>query len=584
MALDGVLLSCLKRELQLNLENTRIDKVFQPSREELVIAFRGREKALKLYLSARVQSPRVHFTGIKLENPPTPPMFCMLLRKRLVGGKFVDVRQPGAERVLYLDFDCVNELGDLVRLTLAVEMLGKHSNILLIDQNGKVVDAIKRVDLSMSEIRPLLPGVQYEAPPPLPDRLDMMTAPVEEIVTRATLTDRPLSDALLGCTLGLSPLLCREIALRVTGQVDGSALLDTAQKENLVSLLSRLQQIGLGLEPPTPYLVYREDGTPLEYSIIPILQYGAQKAEQKSSISQLLDTFYGQKDGKERLKQQSADIRRVLSTLTDRIRRKLDHQQGELASCAKRDRYRVYADLINANLHLIEKGVQKVTLINYYDPDCKETEVPLDETLSAAANAQKYYKMYRKAKTAETVLAEQIKKGEAELSYLQTVSDALSRAETVAETDALREELQMGGYLRRVKTVKKSPTVLGPKTFVSDDGFTILVGRNNVGNDRLTTKTAQKYDIWMHVKNIPGSHVVVVTEGKTPPDRTLEQAAILAALYSKAADSKQVPVDYTEVKHVHKPAGAKPGFVIYDHNRTAYVDPDPLLAEKLKSE
>lgn len=584
MALDGVFLCCLKNEIQEKLENTRIDKVFQPSAEELVIAFRGREKSLKLYLSARVQSPRIHFTDVKLENPATPPMFCMLLRKRLTGGKFLGIRQNGAERVLYLDFDCVNELGDVVGLTLAAEVMGKYSNIILIDHHGKVVDAIKRVDLSMSEIRPILPGIVYTPPLPLPDRIDMMTGDVGEIVSRATLSDRPLADALLGCTLGLSPLLCREISLRLTGTTDGCGNLDENGKEKLKTLLFRLQRMAKGEEPAKGYVVYKEDHTPLEYSVIPILQYGALEATETESFSALLDEFYREKDAKARLKQRSLDISRSLSTGMDRLTRKLAAQRQELLSCGDRDRYRVYADLIHANMHAIPKGAASCELIDYYDPDCNMRVIPLDPALSPAVNAQKYYKLYRKAVTAEQKLQEQIEKGEQELSYLQTVADALSRASTAAELEELREELTVGGYLRRRKNGKKSPALLKPKSFLSDDGFVILVGRNNMENDRLTLKTARNHDIWFHVKNIPGSHVVLFTDGKTPPDRSLEQAAILAAVHSKAAASEQVPVDYTEIKYVHKPAGAKPGFVIYDRNRTAYVDPDPKLAEKLKSE
>ncbi len=586
MALDGLYLSCLRRELSETLKDTRIDKIFQPTKEELVIAFRGRDKQAKLYISARVNSPRIHFTDVKLENPKQPPMFCMLLRKRLTGGRFIAVRQDGAERALYLDFDCVNELGDVVRLTLAAEVMGKYSNVILVDEKNRVVDAVKRVDLTMSPVRPILPGVQYDVPPKMEGHCDIsLAAPAE--ITKAVVKDgRPLSTALLQTTCGMAPLLCRELAVRVAGDVDALAsALSDAQQQKLTELLTRLHNIANGSLSGQPYILYKAGGVPQEYSVIPLIQYGLDATgREMESFSAVLDEFYAKKDAAERLKQRTADLTRVLTTNRERLERKLMHQRQELKASGNREKNRIYADLINANIYAIPRGAASATLINYFDPTCAEIEVPLDPALSAAANAQKYYKAYRKAQTAEKVLAEQIEKGETELLYLETVVDALSRATTAAEIDELRQELAEGGYLRLQRGSKKTSVVLKPKSYVSDDGFTILVGRNNVENDRLTTKIARGSDIWMHVKNIPGSHVIVLCEGKVPPDRTLEQAAILAALHSKAAESKQVPVDYTAVKNVHKPTGAKPGFVIYETNRTAYVDPDAELAKKLLSE
>ncbi len=583
MALDGLFLSCLKRELEEKLRDTRIDKIFQPSREELIFLFRGREGQHRLYLSVRAASPRLNFTEMRPENPAQPPMLCMLLRRRLGGGRFVAVRQEGLERALYLDFDCVNELGDVVRMTFAAELMGKYSNGILIDQNGRVVDAMKRVDLEMSPVRPILPGVAYAAPPSL-DRLDITRVSVEQVVAAVKGTGRPLTDALLDVTCGLSPLTCREITARVTGGEEIAAdCLDDTALTRLTDTLTKIRAIGTGETSGRPWLVYREDGRPLAFSFLPLLQYGPQKSREMESYSALLDAFYAEREQTERLKQRAADLHRVLTTNIDRIRRKIAAQREDLRRSENREQDRIFADLIQASVAMIPRGAESAKLINYYAEDCSEIEVPLDPSLSAAANAQKYYKQYRKAQTAQRVLVEQIEKGEREREYLETVADALTRATTTAETDAIRQELTDGGYLRAPKKPVK-PTALKPKTFLSDDGFTILVGRNNVENDRLTTKIARGNDIWMHTKNIPGSHVIVLTEGKTPPDNTLEQAAILAALHSKAADSKQVPVDYAAVRHVHKPAGAKPGFVIYEQNRTAFVDPDPSLAERLKQE
>ena len=587
MALDGAFLSCLREELTAALPDARVDKIHQPSREELVLALRHRAGSEKLMISVRANSPRVHFTKIAVENPAAPPMFCMLLRKRLTGGRLIAIRQPGLERALYFDFDCVNELGDIVRLTLAVEIMGRHSNIILIDSDGTVLDAIKRVDWDMSSVRPVLPGLKYAPPPAAEGRLDLSAAAPEaflEAIARGK--DEPLSKALLAVSHGLSPLMCREIAhLATRGQDTRAAALTPEERERAVFYLRRVADAVKTGENRKPYLLTRADGTPLDFSFMPITQYGlAALGREMDSFSALLDAFYAEKDAAERIKQRSHDILRVLTNAYDRTVRKLEHQRAELAQSGKREEWRVYGDVLTASLHTVPKGASSAELVNYYDPHCATLRVPLDPALSAAQNAQKYYKQYRKAQTAERILSEQIAAGEAELQYIDTVFDALSRAETWRELGELRQELAAGGYLRLQRGKQKPPAPLGPMTFVSDDGFTILVGRNNVQNDRLTLKTARGSDVWFHTKNIPGSHVIVVTGGETPPDRTLEQAAVLAAFHSKAAQSVQVPVDYTEVRNVKKPAGAKPGMVIYENNRTAYVTPDAALVQRLRRE
>lgn len=585
MALDGIFLQCVQRELRQTLsQDVRIDKIHQPSREELVVALRSRQGSFKLYLSARANSPRVHLTDETPENPASPPMFCMLLRKRLTGGRLVDIRQPGLERALYFDFDCISELGDPVRLTLAVEIMGRHSNIILIGADGNVLDAIKRVDWDMSSVRPILPGLPYAPPPLSAGRIDLSFHTPEDLLHALEQGgDYPLSKAILQVSQGLSPLICRELSQHVTHGDDTMVSALTAdQKERLLTFAGRLKNVIETGEGTTPYLLLK-NGEPLDFSFLPITQYGLSAVGREvASFSTLLDSFYAQKDAAERMKQRAQDILKLLTNLTERIRRKLENQREELRRSEKRDESRLYGDLINAHLHTIPKGASKAELINYYDPECATITVPLDPALSAAANAQKYYKQYRKAQTAEQILTEQIAAGEQELVYMDSVFDALSRATTSRELAELRQELADGGYLRRSGSRQKPPPPTKPLEFVSDDGFLILVGRNNRQNDLLTTKTARGSDIWMHTKNIPGSHVIVVTEGQTPPDRTLEQAAILAALHSRASTSKQVPVDYTPVKFVKKPNGAKPGMVIYTTNQTAYVDPDPVLAERLQ--
>lgn len=587
MALDGAFLACLREELSQALFDARIDKIHQPGKDELVMHLRCRQGVHKVYISAGANAPRIHLIADAPENPPQPPMFCMLLRKQLTGGRLVAIRQPGLERVLYLDFDCTNDLGDRVRLTLAVEIMGRHSNIILIRGDGTIVDAIKRVDPAMSSVRLVLPGIPYELPPAPAKRLDLSRhapADITEAVRQSG--HASLSQALLAVSQGLSPLTCREIAYRTSGDIDSPVhTLTEADWQRLETCLTQTRQAVLDSTGRTPYLVTRPDGTPLEYSFQPITQYGLDARGQAcDSFSSLLDAFYAQRAAAERMKVRSQDLSRVLTNATERVRRKVGHQKEERAAAAGRDTWRLYADLIQTQLHAITPGAAAAELINYYDEACAPITVPLDPALSAAANAQKYYKEYRKAQTAERVLQKHIAAGEQELVYLDSVAEALSRASTTRDIEELRTELEEQGYLRRQKSQKKSLRACQPQTFLSDDGFVLLVGRNNTDNDRLTLHTAQKHDVWLHTKNIPGSHVIVVTEGQTPPDRTIEQAAILAATYSKARDSVQVPVDYAPVRYVKKPAGAKPGMVIYTNNRTAYVNPDPALAKRLQRE
>ncbi len=587
MALDGAFLACLRQEIWDSLPAARIDKIHQPGREELVIALRYKGGNRKLYLSAGANSPRIHFTDTTPENPAQPPMFCMLLRKRLTGGRLADIRQEGWERALYLDFDCINELGDPVRLTLAVEIMGRHSNIILIGPDGIIIDSIKRVDPAMSSVRPILPGLRYEVPPAPEGRCDLSRhTPADVIAAVKAGRDAPLSKALQAVVTGLSPLSCREIAFRATAGLDTPVSALTAREwEKLEDCLHRTQAAVLEGTRRVPYLVRKSDGTPLEYSFQTIIQYGPEAVGQEmDSFSALLDTFYAGRAAAERMRVKGHDLLKVLQNSMERVGRKLNVQKQELAAAANRETLRLYGDLINASMHLVPTGAASAELINYYDENCAPITVPLDPALSAAANAQKYYKDYRRAQTAERMLTDRIAAGEQELVYLESVFDSLSRAATTRELDELRAELEAEGYLRRQRGKQKPPPPMKPLTFRSDDGFIIYVGRNNLENDRLTLRVAKGSDYWLHTKNIPGSHVIVVCEGQTPPDRTLEQAAILAATHSKAADSVQVPVDYALTRYVKKPSGAKPGMVIYTDNRTAYVNPDPALRDRLKVE
>ena len=590
MALDGALLRQIKHELEGCLIGSRVDKIHQFSREEMVFVLRLREPAAdgarsaKLYLSAGADSPRLHLTSSSFENPKSPPMFCMLMRKHLGSAKLLEIRQVGLDRILHLIFETRNEMGDLIELTVAIEIMGRHSNIILIDENGRVIDSIKRIDDTMSSVRPILPGVRYTLPP-AQDKLDLITSTPEQIEQRLIEgKDTPLSKALLAAVQGVSPIVCREVANYVfVGDDRVISEMTPDHFDRLRFFLSRVILMARDYT-GTPTSVIDSRKKPMDFSFLDIHQYGGSMFTRTyDSYSQLLDDFYTQRDNIQRMRHRSSDLLKVLANTADRIARKLSLQQKELADCSDRETWKIYGDLISTNLYSIQKGDRTARLINFYDEAQSEVVIPLDPRKTPAQNAQKYYGEYRKADTAEKKLRELIEEGQQEAVYIDSVFDALTRAQTNDELTAIRAELAEQGYLRKKGSAAKKgkEPKLAPKRYRSDDGFTILVGRNNVQNDQLTLKEARGRDYWFHTKNIPGSHTIVVSGGQEVPDSTLHQAAILAAVNSKAAESSQVPVDYTLIKNVKKPRGAKPGMVIYVSYQTAYVTPDLELEKRL---
>lgn len=590
MALDGALLRQIKHELEGCLIGSRVDKIHQFSREEMVFVLRLREPAAdgarsaKLYLSAGADSPRLHLTSSSFENPKSPPMFCMLMRKHLGSAKLLEIRQVGLDRILHLIFETRNEMGDLIELTVAIEIMGRHSNIILIDENGRVIDSIKRIDDTMSSVRPILPGVRYTLPP-AQDKLDLITSTPEQIEQRLIEgKDTPLSKALLAAVQGVSPIVCREVANYVfVGDDRVISEMTPDHFDRLRFFLSRVILMARDYT-GTPTSVIDSRKKPMDFSFLDIHQYGGSMFTRTyDSYSQLLDDFYTQRDNIQRMRHRSSDLLKVLANTADRIARKLSLQQKELADCSDRETWKIYGDLISANLYSIQKGDRTARLINFYDEEQSEVVIPLDPRKTPVQNAQKYYGEYRKADTAEKKLRELIEEGQQEAVYIDSVFDALTRAQTNDELTAIRAELAEQGYLRKKGSAAKKgkEPKLAPKRYRSDDGFTILVGRNNVQNDQLTLKEARGRDYWFHTKNIPGSHTIVVSDGQEVPDSTLHQAAILAAVNSKAAESSQVPVDYTLIKNVKKPRGAKPGMVIYVSYQTAYVTPDLELEKRL---
>ena len=540
MALDAVCLSAVLEELRPTLEGGKIDKIYQPSRDEILLAVRGGGENVRLLLSASPNGPRLHLTKEVRENPAQPPMFCMLLRKHLTGARILRLEQPELERIVLLRMEATDELGDKVGRTLVLEAMGRRANLILLDGEGRILDCVRRVagDVSTGQ-RAVMPGMFYRLPEPRP---------------------------------GLSPLLERELDFRSNGE---------SRTESLEQKLSRLRDI-LDRE-GGPYLLLRE-GKAADFSCLPILQYGPDTELRRCErFSKLLDEFYAGRATAEKVGQRGADLLKAVTRARERVARRVAQQELEREATRDRERKRELGDLLTSNLYALEKGMCTVRLSDYYDPEGREVDIPLDPLLTPQQNAAKYYKEYNKAKTAERVLGEQIEKGRGELTYLDSVLESIHLAEGERDLLEIRQELTETGYLRRGdKAAKRMKTASKPMEFRSTAGLRISVGKNNAQNDLLTAKLAGKGDLWLHTQKIHGSHVILWTGGEAPDARSVEEAAVLAAWFSQGREGKKVPVDYTPVKYVKKPAGARPGMVVYTTYQTAYVDPDGELAKKLR--
>ena len=575
MALDGAFLRFIKTELEEKLIGLRVEKVFQPNRDELVVAFRGVSGAYKVLMSARANSPRVNITQYPPENPQTPPMLCMLLRKRLTGAKLKEITQYQLERVIRFTFDATDELGDKIELSLIAEIMGKYSNVIFVDGSGNVIDALKRVDMTMSSQRLVLPGVEYRLPPPQ-DKLNPLEVTADEIIGRIRSSGKAqkLNKAILSAVQGFSPVVCRELE-HLTGrgaELDTLSMTDEQYSRLGFFLKRTLGEIGdnKGI----PCMVQDLNGKPIDFSFMNILQYGtAAKTVRFESFSELLDSFYLERDKTERMRVKGQDLLRLLTNITERLTRKINTQKIELANSEDREPLRIKGDLLQANLYRIEKGMTEIEVENFYEENMPMIKIKLNPALTPGQNAQKYYKDYRKAKNAQQYLTVEIERAQQELLYIDTVFDSLSRAETERELAEIKQELIEGGYIKRIRSRQKIKGTLPPLEFTSKSGLKILVGRNNVQNDKLTLKTARNYDLWFHTKDIPGSHTIIVSQGETPDDETILYAAQLAAYHSRAKESSKVPVDYTLIKYVSKAVGAKPGMVIYKNQKTLFVKP-----------
>ncbi len=579
MPFDAIFLSAVRQEL-LPLTGSRVDKIQQPSRDTVLLHLRGRDGGGRLLLSANVNRPRIHLTQASFENPAQPPMFCMLLRKHLTGGRLAEITQPPAERSVSLVFDCTDEMGVPCRKKLILELMGRNSNLILTGADGRILDCLRRVDFEMSELRQVLPGLFYHDPPRQDKRIPAETdaAEIARLLDAAE-PGRRLDKWLLDTFAGISPLIARELSFRFTGETDTPlGGLDVAA---LAAFLAREFSLPEGFVP----VLLQKDSEPKEFSYREILQYGDYLEETRcASFSELLDRFYTQTDRSERMRQKSQTLRKTVPTLHERVLRKLEHQRQEREATLDREQLRRMGDIVTANLHAISRGQTLLRAENFYEADAPIIETPLKPDLSPQQNAAKFYKEYAKAKTAEKVLAQQLLQGEQEAEYLATVLDELSRAESESDLAEIRQELEAGGYVRPADR-RKQPKLPAsrPMEFTSSDGYRILVGRNNRQNDQLSMKTARKDDLWLHIQKFHGTHVIISCAGVRPPDRTVTEAAMLAAFYSQAKNGQNVPVDVTQVRNLRKPNGAKPGMVVYDHYQTVIVTPDAALPDTLRT-
>lgn len=591
MPLDAICLGAVTNELNQALAGCRVEKVYQPDRDEIVLQTRGQGGAKRLLLSIAAGAPRVHFIDAARENPDAPPMFCMLLRKHVQGAKIAAITQPAVERMLAIELDTTDEMGVPCQKKLICELMGKHSNVILCDGDGRILDALRRVDGDLSGKRQVLPGLFYRMPPAQDkhDPFALSGAGLAAAVRQAD-GEQTLDRYLLSQLLGFSPLLCRELSYRATG--DEAARIGTLTDEQCEKLGQVFDDLMGFLREgrARPFLLSKaEDGAVFDFTFLPVTQYeGVMTVTQAESFSALLAAFFEKKGRAERMARRSADLHKTVVNARDRLARKLAAQQKELDATQNREQYKRMGDLITANLYQLEKGMNKAAVIDYYAEDCPEVEITLDVRLTPQQNAQRYFKMYNKAKTAENVLTEQIERGRADLEYLESVLVALGEAETERDLSQLREELTQTGVLSnkqtRNKKLRTKPVQAKPFHYRTSDGFEVFAGKNNLQNDLLTLKTAFKSDIWFHTQKIHGSHVILVTDGREPTNQAMTEAAMIAAYHSKARQSSRVPVDYTPVRQVKKPAGAKPGMVIYHVYQTAYVTPDESTIEKLRVE
>ena len=583
MAMDAICLQAIVEELRPQLIGLRIEKVQQPARDQVILLLRG---SRRLLLNAGASAPRLQLTEIVRDNPAEPPMFCMLLRKHLGGAKIANIVQPTLERMVQIELDIIDDFGQPGKRTLVLEAMGRRSNLILLDGDGRIIDCLRRVDVEMSAARQILPGLYYELPAPTAGRLPVTEETAEGFAEKlsAANAERQLDSFLLDTYFGISPMMARELVFRTVGDTD-RRIFELSEEEK-INFWSNISEFAKCVQSNnfTPVCL-KKDGRATDFACMPIRQYGnAMELETYESFCGMLDVFYELRERQERVRQRGAELIRTATTARDRVRRKLAIQEKDYAATQDREKLRIYGDLITSNLYRMERGANKLVCENFYEEDCPSVTIQLDPLLTPQQNAAKYYKRYTKAKTAEKYLSEQMTVARRDLEYLESVLQEIDQAETEQDFLDIRSELLESGFLRKQGKNKKEMRrpALKPREFRTTTGYRVLVGRNNRQNDKLTLKDADHRDLWFHTQKIHGSHVVLCTEGNTPDDDTIVEAAKLAAYYSQARESGNVPVDYTPVKFVKKPVGGRPGMVIYHVYQTVNVTPTEELVKQLR--
>lgn len=583
MALDGIFLKTIKIELEKNIIDSRVEKIYQPSKDEILISLRGNGVSKKLLINSGSNNSRIHFTELNIESPQTPPMFCMLLRKYIGSAKVKSIEQLNLDRVIYINFETINEIGDLTNIKLAVEIMGKHSNIILINSKNKIIDSIKRITADISTIRQVLPNSTYNYPP-TQDKLNIIETNTNDILDKIYMPPISTLDKKLIKTIeGISPIVAKEISYYVSKENNiYNNNLSNDMKDKLRFYINTIKSNISNNKFDFNLII--EDNNPKDFSFIDIQQYNIPIITKKfNSPSKLLEYFYKEKDNIIRTKQKAKDLFKFIMKTLEKISKRIEIQNKKLIECEQKDKFKLYGELIISNIFMINKGDKKVYIDNYYEDPITKIEINLEPELSPQKNAEKYFNKYKKLITAEKIAKSIIKKSKTELEYINSVFDSLARSANESDIIEIRQELFEQGYLKQQNKLKnKNIKPKPPLKFISSDGYTILCGRNNKQNDYLTLKQAKKHDIWLHTKDIPGSHVIIITNNDDIPFSTIKEAAIVAAVNSKAANSSKVLVDYTQIKNVKKPNGAKPGMVIFDNNKTIYINPDICIIDKIK--
>lgn len=588
MAFDGVTIANVVSELRRELIGGRLNKIAQPEEDELLLTVKTPTGQRRLFLSANASLPLLYLTETNKPSPMTAPVFCMLLRKHLQNGRITDITQPGLERIVNIRIEHLDEMGDLRHKTLVIEIMGKHSNIIFCNDDNTIIDSIKRISAAVSSVREVLPGKPYFIPA-TQEKLDPLSTDFTAFKQVLSAKPQPVFKALYGSYTGFSPILAQELCFEAG--VDGerpTAALDEAGYESLYASFSGCIA-AIKEEHFCPTIGYQY-GSPAEFSALPLTMYGekmdnaaARSAEDRKklphyqvsfpSMSTLLEHYYAEKNTLTRIRQKSADLRRVVQTALERNVKKYDLQLRQMKDTEKRDTYRIYGELLNTYGYSAAPGDKSIRVLNYYTNE--EIEIPLDPTKTATENAKRYFEKYNKYKRTFEALSELTEEVKAEIEHLESILASLDIALHEEDLVEIKEELIAGGYIRRKSGSKKVKVTSKPFHYLSSDGFHIYVGKNNFQNDELTFKFATGNDWWFHAKKMPGSHVVVKMGNATElPDRTFEEAARLAAYYSKGREQEKVEIDYIQKKHVKKPAGAKPGFVVYYTNYSMAIDSD----------